>query len=277
MPAPTPLTVTRLEGRDCPAVLYDPSMFPGDPEPIPGWDGPTYYTLGHWDGNLTLDMIAVAGPGGGPVVVVRSGGTGQLVEEWDPVLGPVLAPEGYGDVLFSGLVFPEAAGERIGLGDVVVTDRGRGQPGVVYATWDAGGGPVVWQYDPETGIGREFLAAEPEYRGGLSLTFGTVYLASLDTDRDLNSDLIVVADPDPDSEDRLVVRVFDQDGNQISSVLARGDKLSPTLAGILVDPAADRYGFGTDSADGQTTWLWTWGGRLVSTTRTGDPGTEWRL
>lgn len=272
------LTAERLEIRDTPAVLYDPAMFPGDPPPIPGWTGPTYYTLGHWDANVTLDMIAVAGPGGGPVVVVRSGGTGQWVEEWDPVLGPVQAPEGYGDVLFSGMVFPEAANERIGLGDVVMTDRGRGEPGVVYATWDAGGGPVVWQYDPATGEGREFLAAEPEYRGGLSLTFGTVYLANLDTERPVNSDLIVTTNPGGGP----VVRAFDSEGNQIASVMAGdpasrdGVTLSPALVGVQVDPAADEYGFATDNLDGSVS-LWTWGGRLVSTTRDGDPGTQWRL
>lgn len=278
MSVPTPLIVTRLEDRDCPAVLYDPGLFPGEPPPIPGWTGPTYVTWGHWDANVTLDMIAVAGPGGGPQLVVRSGGTGNWVDEYDPLLGWVSVPEGYGEILHNAFVFPNAASERIGLGDVVMTTNGPGRPGRLYATWDEGGGPLVYEYDPTTGAGREFLAAEPEYRGGLSLTFGTVYLAALDPGRPVNSDLIVTTNPGG----APVVRVFDVAGDQIVSVFAGdpesrdGVRLSPTLTGILVDPATDEYGFGVDLSGGGTS-LWTWAGRLVGTTRDGDPGTEWRL
>lgn len=273
------LTLTLLEDRSTPALTYLDGAVPGyeGQDFFPGFDGPVNVAYGHLNADVTIDLLVVPGPGGGPVSVGVSGGTGGWVEVIDPVLGPVLAPEGWGDELFRRPVFPGAMDERIGL-DVTITTRGPGRPGMVYGTWDKGGGPLVNQYDPETGEEREFLAAEPEFRGGLSLTYGTVYLAGIDADRALNSDLIVSAKPGGGP----VVRAFDAAGNQIVSVFAGdpesrdGVTLSPTLVGIQVDRSTDEYGFGVDLPGGGTS-LWTWAGRLVSTTRDGDPGTEWRL
>lgn len=294
----TKLYIETLESRETPAVLYNYELFTDDPPPMPGYNGPLVYGYVRYDNNVTLDRFFVPaadaeGNGiGGPRITIRSGGTGQFVEKFDPIKGiPYLEQDQYNEVLYDGWMFdksieqdPSTIELRFAF-DIVGIDRGQNpsgewQSGKIYATYiQKGAGPVVWEFDCLTKESREFLAADPNYRNGLKLESGTVYLADIDPYRPVNSDLIVT----PNEGGGPIVRAYDINGEKIVDIVVddpskrEGVKLSTnTLLGILVDESTREYGFGIELPGGGTRLL-TWNGRIVSDTFPGDPGTEWRL
>jgi len=110
------------------------------------------------------DIIAAAGPGGGPVVKVFDGNTGELVRSF-----MAFDPDFRGGLRV-------AAGDFNGdfIADIVVTP-------------DGGGGPIVKVFDGATGATlANFFALDPDFRGGLRIAAG-------DVNRDGTPDLIVTA------------------------------------------------------------------------------------
>jgi len=103
-------------------------------------------------GDGTDDVVAAAGPGGGPQVKVYDGATGELVYDFFAY-----------DPAFRG-------GVNVAVGDV----NGDGYADVVTGT-GAGGGPNVRVFDGATG-GRiaDFFAYDSAFRGGVNVAAGDV-------------------------------------------------------------------------------------------------------
>jgi ELWxxDGT repeat protein len=108
--------------------------------------------VGDVTGDGLDDIITGAGPGGGPVVKVFDGRTGQLVRSFFAYV-----PN------FTGGVFVAAADvDRDGFADIIT---GTG----------AGGGPVVKVYSGKTGqLLRSFFAYDPSFAGGVTVAAGDV-------------------------------------------------------------------------------------------------------
>ncbi len=146
---------------------------------------------GDMNGDGTPDIIAAAGPGGGPHVRIFDGVTG---EQFTGPLGSFFAY----DPRFTGGVF-------VALADI----NGDMQLDVITGA-DAGGGPHVKVFDGITGAEiRSFMAFEPSFTGGVRVAAG-------DVTGDGTPDIIAGRGPGGDSE----VRVFDGDtGTQIAGPL----------------------------------------------------------
>ncbi len=117
----------------------------------PAFTGGVRVGTGDVNGDTWPDLIAAAGPGGGPHVTVLDSKTGQ------PIAGPLGNFFAY-DVQFTG-------GVSVASGDV----DGDGRADVITAA-GAGGGPHVKVYSGRTGevIG-QFFAFAPEFTGGVSV------------------------------------------------------------------------------------------------------------
>jgi len=278
----SPIRLEELESRSLMAAAWNPA-FNGGYLPFP--DAPQIavrHTYADVDANGSLESVFVAGEGGGCRVKILDGGTGQFVPVPDPdVPGQTtMVPAGRDRVLFDGFAFADRDA-RIGLDVAGVAD------GSIYFTWLTGGGPIIsrGRFDVATGSfdTSEFLAADPNYRGGLLLTTGTVRYSALDFDRPDNADLLVM--PSPSAPDALrggpILRVFTSDGDQLAIVYDDPDdrtehRIGGALVGLLVDPTTDEYGFVMDSDGGLTSSVFTWSGRLVSKTTSGDTSRSWR-
>lgn len=119
---------------------------------FPGFTGGVHVATGDVNGDGVPDLIAGAGPGGGPNVKVFDGSTGGLIRSFFAY-----------DPSFTGGVFV-AAGDFTGDGKAeIVTGAG------------LGGGSHVKVFDGATGATlQSFLAYEPSARGGVSVAAGDV-------------------------------------------------------------------------------------------------------
>ena len=167
-------------------TLFDPSTgLPiGVVVPFPGYIGEIRITSGDIDGDGVLDLIAGAGPGGGPAVVVLNSVTGAVSQSFFAF-----------DPNFRGGVF------------VAVRDINGDSILDIIVGAGAGGGPEVRIFDGRTNsILKSFFAYDASFRGGVSV-------ATLDFNGDGILDLVTGAGPGGAPH----VKVFDgATGNIIS-------------------------------------------------------------
>ena len=167
-------------------TLFDPSTgLPiGVVVPFPGYIGEIRITSGDVDGDSVLDLIAGAGPGGGPAVVVINSVTGVVSQSFFAF-----------DPNFRGGVF------------VAVRDINGDNILDIIVGAGAGGGPEVRIFDGRTNsILKSFFAYDVGFRGGVSV-------ATLDFNGDGILDLVTGAGPGGAPH----VKVFDgATGNIIS-------------------------------------------------------------
>ena len=164
------LDLDRLESRDTPAA-FDQAFYAEGFEPIAGYRGPIQVFVADVNGDGTVDDGYAAGEGGGPRVVIKSGG--RLNEPPVPSGTPgVNKVAGAGDVLFDGFVFSDefrggvsvAAINRVGDSDIVVFAPG------------AGGGAHLKFVDFKRGTEFSRLAfGDPNYRGGVNIETTTFH------------------------------------------------------------------------------------------------------
>ncbi|RLS84179.1 MAG: DUF4347 domain-containing protein [Planctomycetota bacterium] len=149
-------------------TLFDPSTgLPiGVVVPFPGYIGEIRITSGDIDGDSVLDLIAGAGPGGGPAVVVINSVTGVVSQSFFAF-----------DPNFRGGVF------------VAVRDINGDSILDIIVGAGAGGGPEVRIFDGRTNsILKSFFAYDASFRGGVSV-------ATLDFNGDGIMDLVTGAGP----------------------------------------------------------------------------------
>ena len=167
-------------------TLFDPSTgLPiGVVVPFPGYIGEIRITSGDVDGDSVLDLVAGAGPGGGPAVVVINSVTGVVSQSFFAF-----------DPNFRGGVF------------VAVRDINGDSILDIIVGAGAGGGPEVRVFDGRTNsVLRSFYAYDASFRGGVSV-------ATLDFNGDGILDLVTGAGPGGAAH----VKVFDgATGNIIS-------------------------------------------------------------
>ena len=147
-------------------TLFDPSTgLPiGVVVPFPGYIGEIRITSGDIDGDSVLDLIAGAGPGGGPAVVVINSVTGVVSQSFFAF-----------DPNFRGGVF------------VAVRDINGDSILDIIVGAGAGGGPEVRVFDGRTNsILKSFFAYDVGFRGGVSV-------ATLDFNGDGILDLVTGA------------------------------------------------------------------------------------
>ncbi len=131
-------------------TLFDPSTgLPiGVVVPFPGYIGEIRITSGDIDGDSVIDLVAGAGPGGGPAVVVINSVTGVVSQSFFAF-----------DPNFRGGVF------------VAVRDINGDNILDIIVGAGAGGGPEVRIFDGRTNsILKSFFAYDVGFRGGVSLT-----------------------------------------------------------------------------------------------------------
>jgi hypothetical protein len=162
------LALERLEDRSVPAAFWAAGSDPGTPATAalidaatgqprftvtpfgPAFTGGVRVAVGDVTGDTVPDLIAAAGPGGGPAVAVFDGATGQLVRTFFAL-----------EPAFTG-------GLSVAAGDVNLD----GVADIIAAA-SAGGGPRVVVFDGKTGAElRTFFAFEPTFTGGVNVAAG---------------------------------------------------------------------------------------------------------
>jgi hypothetical protein len=156
----------------------------GSAVPFPGFTGQIRVVSGDFNGDGKVDIIASAGPGGGPAVAVLDSQTGEVIESFFAF-----------DPAFTGGVF------------VAVRDfNGDGILDII-AGAGAGGGPEVRIFNGNgLTVIRSFFAYAQDFTGGVSV-------ASVDFNNDGILDLVTGAGPGGAPH----VKVFDGDTNAIIS------------------------------------------------------------
>src|SRR5437764_1205351 len=160
------------------------------------------------NGDGVKDVIAGAGPGGGPHVKVFSGKDGSLLQSFMAF-----------DPAFRG-------GTSVAAGDV----EGSGTADIVVGA-GAGGGPQVSVFNGQTGaVVRSFMAFDEGFRGGVDVAVG-------DVNGDGFADIVVGAGPGGGPH----VKVFSgKDGSVLQSFMA----YAPTFTGGVSVAAGDVNGDG---------------------------------
>ncbi|MFO0847152.1 MAG: FG-GAP-like repeat-containing protein [Gemmataceae bacterium] len=180
----------------------------------PAFTGGAFVAVGDVDGDGRPEVVAGAGGGGGPRVVVA-----------DPLTGRVVASFFAYDRSFTG-------GVRVAVADL----DGDGTAEIVTGPGD-GGGPHVRAFDGAgNNLGRDYMAYDPAFRGGLSVAAG-------DADGDGRADVVTAPGPgggphvlitsgatgavlesyfafDPASRGGAWVAAADVDGNGLADVAA---------------------------------------------------------
>jgi len=132
--------------------------------PFPGFTGSVRIATADVTADGIPDIVAVPGPGGGPVVKVFDGNTGAEVRSF--------------------FAFEESF--RGGL-RIAAADLNGDFMAELIVTPDAGGGPIVRAFDGATGaVIANFFALDENFRGGLRI-------AAADVDNDGTGDLLVTA------------------------------------------------------------------------------------
>ncbi len=164
-----------LESRVLPSISFESGLVrfsntastqPLETRPFPGFTGVIESASGDVNNDSYDDLIVAAGPGGGPHVKVFSGKDGLLLQNFF-----AYEPE------FTGGVY-------VGCADV----NGDGRADIVTGA-GPGGGPRVRVFSGATGvILRDFIAYDPNFRGGATVT-------STDCDLDGMAEVITGAGP----------------------------------------------------------------------------------
>jgi len=149
----------------------------------PAFTGGVRVAVGDVDGDSFPDVIAAAGPGGGPQIVVYSGRTGaQLVSFFGLVNGVVSGAITNLNVL--GPLQAFRGGLNVAAGDI--DGDGRAE---IFVSADRGGGPQIAIHDGVTGALRSsFFAFAPFFSGGVRVAAG-------DVNGDGLADIIAAAGP----------------------------------------------------------------------------------
>ena len=184
---------------------------------FPGFTGGVSAALGDVTGDGVPDLVAAAGPGGGPRVRVFDGATGAAVRDFmafDPAFaGGVsvavadLDRDGFADVVagagagggphvraFSGkdggVLFDRQVFDTGFMGgvNVAAADVDGDERADIVVGAGAGGGPRVEVFSAAGDLLRNFLAFDPTFRGGVSV-------AAADLDADAFADVVVGAGP----------------------------------------------------------------------------------
>ncbi|MBX9583631.1 MAG: cadherin-like domain-containing protein, partial [Gemmataceae bacterium] len=149
----------------------------------PPFDGGVRVAVGDVTGDRVDDIVAAAGPGGGPRVAVFDGATGALARSffaYEPTFG-------------LGVHVSVADLDRDGFADIVT---GTG----------SGGGPRVQAFSGRTGeVLANFFPYDPRFRGGVRVGAG-------DLDRDGRAEVVTAAGPSGGPD----IGVFDAAGNQLA-------------------------------------------------------------
>jgi hypothetical protein len=149
----------------------------------PGFDGGVRVAVGDVTGDRVDDIVAAAGPGGGPRVAVFDGATGVLVRSffaYEPTFG-------------LGVHVAAADLDGDGFADIVT---GTG----------SGGGPRVQAFSGRTGgVLANFFPYDPRFRGGVRVGAG-------DLDRDGRAEVVTAAGPSGGPD----IGVFDAAGNPLA-------------------------------------------------------------
>jgi len=179
-------TTPSSSGGSSTVTFYDPENDEqvGSTVPFPGFKGEIRVVSGDFNGDGVADIIAAAGPGGGPAIAIIDSQTGKVIESFFAF-----------DPSFTGGVF-------IAVEDV----NGDGFIDII-AGAGAGGGPEVRIFDGKTlNVLRSFYAYDQSFAGGVSV-------ASIDFNHDGILDIVTGAGPGAAPH----VKVFDGATNAIIS------------------------------------------------------------
>lgn len=255
------MQLEQLDSRDVPAFISVGSAT------IDGFTGPVQcITVDNLIPGTGPDTVVAAGVGGGPIVQVYSGGGPNLVPAVLPDGTTTNIPQGQGNLLASFFVYEESFRGGVSVSDV--PGVGGVSPELVF-TAGPGGGPVVVTTDGVGNVLSRFLAAAPDFRGGLTVQAGQAA-------NNAPAEIVLAAGVGG----APWVWVYRPDGSLVSQFLVgpinfrntatSAYTLAPTEFGAT-PPGSDlgQSSFGVDNPDGSTTlWsLWPTPGEELSTFR----------